>query len=83
MEHLDLVSLTPQAKTKKDRKNPFVNFFSKTSQNQSEPKKQKSPAETDKENEDDMFDILSRVQGSRYGLTNLNLSIYIICLSRS
>ena len=61
MEHLDLVSLTPRAK-KKDRKNPFVSFFSK---DKHAPEKKKSPAETDKENEEDMFDILFAVQGSR------------------
>jgi hypothetical protein len=63
MEHLDLVSLTPHPKSKKDRKNPFVNFFSKSSQKAKtvvDPSK-----DPDKENEDDMFDILNRVQGSR------------------
>ena len=66
MEHLDLVSLTPQTKDrKKDRKNPFVKFFSIDKSNSQTEQKKKSPAETDKENEDDFIDILTRVQGSQ------------------
>ena len=87
MEHLDLVSLTPQERSKvfkkktkgrifeknifkpkqakkKDRRNPFERFFSKD-KGENEQKKPKTTIETDKENEEDMFDIVFSVQGSR------------------
>jgi len=62
MEHLDLMSMTPRAKDKK--KNPFAAFFSKE-KTKDKPEKSKSSAEVDKENTEDMFDMLDRVQRSR------------------
>ena len=49
---------------KKDRRNPFERFFSKD-KGENEQKKPKTTIETDKENEEDMFDIVFSVQGSR------------------
>ena len=42
---------------RKDRKNIFSSFFGK--------EKEKKKVEPNKENDEDMFDILTRVQGSR------------------
>lgn len=63
MEHLDLLSLTPRTKDKK--KNPFAAFFSKEKQAKAKPEQRKSSVEVDKENAEDMFDMLDRVQRSR------------------
>lgn len=54
--------MTPRAKDKK--KNPFAAFFSKE-KTKDKPEKIKSSAEVDKENTEDMFDMLDRVQRSR------------------
>ena len=62
MEHLDLLSMTPRAKDKK--KNPFAAFFSKEKA-KDKPEKRKSSVDVDKENTEDMFDMLDRVQRSR------------------
>merc|ERR1712242_54724 len=69
MDHIDIMSRsttdseapllsTSQGSKRKDRKNIFSNLFGK----EKDKEKKKEP---NKENDEDLFDILSRVQGSR------------------
>ena len=58
---------TSSEQRKTERKNPISKFFFGEKKKKSvKADKRSSLDETDKENDDDLFDILTRVQGSRF-----------------